>query len=100
MAEGRDRQIWTQTACLASIIVNSSGNLKKGANITPNHFDPYYRKAKEDVDPKVTWQMMQKMFDKSDRRKRKKQDAFPSEGGKGVCSSAPPSLNESELNNE
>jgi len=89
MAEGRDRQMWIHTSCLASIIVNASGNVKKGQQVTPNHFDPYYQKMKREIDPKVTWQMMSKMFDKSNRRKKKETDAFRNGGGVGDVAASP-----------
>jgi hypothetical protein len=99
MVEGRDRQNWNYISCLASIIVNISGNLKKGTNITANHFNPYYKKDQEAIDPKVTWQMMEKMFDKTNRRKKK--NAFPKDGGVAVSSCPPLSTNkEKEVNNE
>jgi hypothetical protein len=102
MAEGKDRQMWQHTSCLAAIVVNASGNVKKGTQITPNHFDPYYVKMRQEIDPKVTWQMMAKMYDKSDRRKKKrKKDAFPDGGGAVVSSSAPPSnVEQKGVNNE
>lgn len=89
MAEGKDRQMWIHTSCLASIIVNASGNVKKGQQVTPNHFDPYYEKMRREIDPKVTWQMMEKMFDKTKRREKKQKDAFRNRGGVGEVTASP-----------
>ena len=61
---------------LGFIIVNASGNVKKGQQVTPNHFDPYYEKMRREIDPKVTWQMMEKMFDKTKRREKKQKMLF------------------------
>lgn len=54
MIEGKCKNEWTHTSFLLSAIFNASGNLKKGTSVTPNDFNPYY-KRKENI--KANWAM-------------------------------------------
>lgn len=89
MAEGRDRQIWIQTSCLSAVIINASGNVKKGKTFKPSDFDPYYAADKRDEElkqVKSTWQMFEKAFNKNNRRKKK--NAFRKNGDDGGSNAA------------
>lgn len=77
---------------MAAVIINASGNVKKGKTFNPSDFNPYAASDKREEElkqVKSTWQMFEKAFNKNNRRKKK--NAFRKNGGEGGNDTAPPS---------